>query len=338
MGGHGMFKIDIHTHILPPELPKGSGVTLRPTSCGKYADIVKDGGAIFRKVGENCYNPEVRLQDCDKSGVTVQVLSTVPVMFNYSAQSQLAEYISKSINDHMALVVSKHPTRFVGLGTLPMQDVDLSIKEMRRCREQLQLPGVEIGTHINDWNLSAPELRAFFEAAQDLDACLFVHPWDMMGQKSMPDYWLPWLVGMPAESARAICSMIFAGIFEKFPRLRVAFAHGGGSFPATIGRIAHGHKVRPDLCAVDCPSGPEHYLGSFWIDSLMHKGEMLDYVVDLVGANRVCLGSDYPFPLGEHSPGALIESRPYSDEVKQMLLADSALEWLNLSRNDIGAG
>ena len=163
--------------------------------------------------------------------------------------------------------------------------------------------------------------------------CVFVHPWDMMGKDTMPKYWLPWLVSMPAETSRAICSMIFGGIFERLPNLKVAFAHGGGSFPATIGRVQHGFDVRPDLCAIDNSIGPKEYLGKFWIDSLVHDPTMLQYVVDLMGADKIALGTDYPFPLGELQPGKLINSMPWDDELKEQLLSGSALEWLGLEKS-----
>jgi aminocarboxymuconate-semialdehyde decarboxylase len=155
----------------------------------------------------------------------------------------------------------------------------------------------------------------------------------MMGKDKMKDYWLPWLVGMPAESSLAICSMIFGGIFERLPKLRVAFAHGGGSFPATIGRIEHGFNVRPDLVAIHNPVNPKAYLGKFWLDSLVHDPQMLAYVTDLVGVNRVALGTDYPFPLGELEPGKLIQGMPWPQAQKDMLLHGAALEWLNLPKS-----
>jgi aminocarboxymuconate-semialdehyde decarboxylase len=140
---------------------------------------------------------------------------------------------------------------------------------------------------------------------------------------------------MPAESSLAICSMIFGGVFERLPKLRVCFAHGGGSFPATIGRIQHGFEVRPDLCAIDNNVSPREYLGKFWVDSLVHDPLMLDYVVKLMGANRVSMGTDYPFPLGELVPGEMIrQMEQYSDEQKEMLLSGSALQWLKLEKAD----
>mgnify|MGYP001614598646 FL=1 len=140
---------------------------------------------------------------------------------------------------------------------------------------------------------------------------------------------------MPAETSRAICYMIFGGVFERLPKLRVAFAHGGGSFPATIGRIEHGFNCRPDLVAVDNTINPKSYLGKFWIDSLVHDRQMLDYVVHLFGSNRVAMGSDYPFPLGENIPGDLIRSTNYSDDVKENLLSGAAIEWLGMEKRDV---
>lgn len=153
----------------------------------------------------------------------------------------------------------------------------------------------------------------------------------MMGETQMQQYWLPWLVGMPAETSRAICSMIFGGVLQSFPKLRVAFAHGGGSFPITIGRIEHGFNVRPDLVAVDNAINPRDYIGKFWIDSLVHDEKAMQYIIDVMGDNKICLGSDYPFPLGEHHPGKLIEAMHFNNEVKEKLLFKNATDWLGIT-------
>lgn len=152
----------------------------------------------------------------------------------------------------------------------------------------------------------------------------------MMGRNDMQKYWLPWLVGMPAETSRAICSMIFGGVLERLPKLRVAFAHGGGSFPATFARIAHGFDERPDLVAVDNPNHPKNYLGKFWLDSLTHDERMLQYIIDFAGEDKICLGSDYPFPLGELKPGKLIEEADLKKKLKKKLLWENAFEWLGI--------
>jgi aminocarboxymuconate-semialdehyde decarboxylase len=201
---------------------------------------------------------------------------------------------------------------------------------MERCVNELGLSGVQIGSHVNEWNLNAPELYDVFEAAQDLNASIFVHPWDMMGTANMKDYWLPWLVGMPAETSLAMCSMIFGGVFEKLPQLKVAFAHGGGSFPSTIGRIEHGFNCRPDLVAVDNNVNPREYLNKIYLDTLVHDAPMLQFLIDLMGPERLALGSDYPFPLGELEPGKLIKESITDESIKARLLNGTALEWLGL--------
>jgi len=151
----------------------------------------------------------------------------------------------------------------------------------------------------------------------------------------MDKYWLPWLVGMPAETSRAVCSLIFGGVLERLPKLKVCFAHGGGSFPMTVGRIERGWEVRPDLCCVDNDVNPRNYLGKFWIDSLVHDEKVLEYCVDVMGEDFIVLGSDYPFPLGEvPEVGKLIEKSKLPDRVKRKLLEENALKFLGKNRED----
>ncbi|MEM9024719.1 MAG: amidohydrolase family protein, partial [Bacteroidota bacterium] len=328
-----IFTIDIHTHVLPENIPDfhrqfGYGGFIHLDHHKPCCARMMMGEKFFREIEDNCWDPQTRISECDHHQVNVQVLSTVPVMFSYWARPSDTLTVSEFVNDHIAGIVEKFPHRFVGLGTLPMQEPKLAIKELERCMK-IGLRGVQIGSHVNSWNLSAPELFPVFQAAEELGAAIFVHPWDMMGKDRMEQYWLPWLVGMPAESSLAICSMIFGGVFERLPNLRVAFAHGGGSFPATIGRVEHGFNVRPDLCAIDNEINPKAYLGKFYLDSLVHDPRVLDYLVNLVGIDKVALGTDYPFPLGELEPGQLIHSMPYSKKQKEKLLSGSALKWLD---------
>jgi aminocarboxymuconate-semialdehyde decarboxylase len=330
-------KIDIHTHILPEQLPRwsqkfgyGGFVHLDHHKAGCAKMMIDD--KFFREIGDNCWDAEVRMKECDQHGVEVQVLSTIPVMFSYWAKPEHCLELSQFLNDHIAGIVNRFPNRFEGIGTVPLQSPELAIRELHRCVKELGLAGVQIGSNVNQLNLSEPQFFSFFEEAQKLDACIFIHPWEMMGREHMQKYWLPWLVGMPAETSRAICSLIFGGVFERLPQLRVAFAHGGGSFPATLGRIEHGFHERPDLVALDNPVNPRNYLGKFWLDSLVHDERMLSYIIDLMGMDKICLGTDYPFPLGELEPGKLIESMSIGSDLKDRLLWDNGWNWLGKVR------
>jgi aminocarboxymuconate-semialdehyde decarboxylase len=349
-------KIDLHTHILPrawPDLDAKYGYSgfVRLEHHQPCCARMMIGDRFFREIGDNVWDPARRIEECDRTGVTMQVLSTVPVMFSYWAKPADALDLSRRLNDHIAEVVRSHPTRFAGLGTIPLQDPELAARELERCVRELGLRGVEIGTHVDAnihlsraaQNLDDRALDPVWSAAEEFGAAIFVHPWDMVGKERMPKYWLPWLVGMPAETSLAICSMMFGGVFDRFPRLRVAYAHGGGAFPFTAGRIEHGFNVRPDLCAVDSQTHPRSYLAQtndrgeitparFYVDSLVHDPDALRLLLKLFGATRVALGSDYPFPLGEDHPGALVESMDdLSAQEKSLVLAETGRKFLGLA-------
>ena len=331
-----MLKIDMHTHILPeqwPDLNQECNVCGFPTlerRDGRY-QIMRDG-KFFREVGQNTFDIPLRIEQFLEVGIQVQVVSTVPVMFSYWAEPEYTLRFARFLNDHAARAQADYPKNIIALGTLPLQDADLSIQELRRLKEELDIPGIQIGSHVNGKNLDDPEIFAVFEAAQDLDMAIIVHPWEMMGSDSMPKYWLPWLVGMPAELTRAICCLIFGGVMERLPRLRFCFAHGGGSFPYTIGRIEHGFNMRPDLVATDNPVNPRNYLRRFYVDSITHDPQALRYLLDVMGNKRVMLGSDYPFPLGEQSPGSGIDTLDLPPPDQARLFHQNTLDWLGLDK------
>ncbi len=272
-----------------------------------------------------------------RRGDSAGALDRAGDVFLLGPRRRQALELARFLNDHLASLVAAHPRRFIGLGTLPLQDPELACRELERCVSGLGLAGVQIGTHVGGRNLDDPSLFPVFQTAERLGAAVFVHPWDMLAPERMTRYWLPWLVGMPAESALAMCSVIFGGILERLPRLRIGFAHGGGSFPGTFGRIARGFEARPDLMTVANPHPPSDYLERIYVDSLTHDPDLLRLLLRLHGPNRVALGSDYPFPLGESTPGKLIaELGELEDTVRARLLHGTALEFLDRRAESFG--
>ena len=331
-----MLKIDMHTHIIPKHLPRW--VEKFGYDGFIHLDHHKDGWArmmqgdkFFREINENCWNPEVRIKEYLEFKTQVQVVCTIPVLFGYFAKSEDGLEVAKFLNDDLADLVQKHPKNYIGLGTIPMQDVDLSVQELHRIK-QIGLHGIQIGSNIENKNLNEPEFFPIWEVCEQLDLAVMVHPCNMMGKKYMDRYWLPWLVGMPAETSRAICSMIFGGVFDRFPKLRVNFCHASGAFLATLGRIEHGFNCRPDLVAVDNPVNPRNYCGKYWVDCITHDALMLEYILKLQGSKRVTLGSDYPFPLGDLEIGKFIEQMNLDSSTVEDIFCNSTLEWLNLSK------
>lgn len=335
-------KIDVHTHIMPLEMPKWAekfgykGFISLEKSRENYANMMQDD-KFFREVYCNCWDCKVRKQEMGKFKVDMQVLSTIPVLFNYWAEPKDALETSRFLNDHIAGCVAEDKKSYFGLGTIPMQDSDLAIKEMRRIKEDLKLNGIEIGTHINGKNFDDVSLFPILEAAEQMNVPIFIHPWDMLGGDRVQNYWGKWLISMPAETTIAITSLVFGGVLDKLPNLKIMFAHGGGSFPGTLGRIEHGWEVRPDLIQTNTKMSPRDVFGKVYFDSLTHDKTMLKYLVELAGSEFVSLGTDYPFPLGELSPGELIESvEEFDFNTKNNLLYKSALNWLGIKEEDIG--
>jgi aminocarboxymuconate-semialdehyde decarboxylase len=331
-----MLKIDMHSHIIPKNLPDwtkefgyGDFIFLNHNE-DKTADMMQ-GGKFFRRIKENCWDEDIRITEYEDFQTKVQVVCTIPVMFSYNAKPQDCLQTSQFLNDHIAELIAKYPKNYIGLATIPMQDPQLAIQELERAKA-IGHVGIQIGSNINDENLSEEKFFPIFEACERLGMAVMIHPWQMMGFNSMEKYWLPWLVGMPAETSRAACSMVFGGVLERLPNLRVCFSHAGGSFLPTLGRIEHGFNCRPDLVAIDNPINPREYVGKFWVDCITHDIDALEYILKMQGSKRVCFGTDYPFPLGDLEFGKFIEESNLSIEDQTNIFSTSTLEWLNLDR------
>lgn len=331
-------RIDFHTHIYPLDLPNFSRKynndkwpVLQPKcSCG--ADIMVSG-KLFREVTNQVWDPLKRIEDMKKEGVDMQVISPVPVTFSYWAPVEQALELAQFQNDFIAEVVKEHGNYFIGLGTVPLQDASIAIEEMRRCKE-IGIVGIEIGTNINGENLDADYLYPFFKAAEELEMPLFIHPWETLAKDRTPRHNFMYTVGMPSETALAAASLIWSGVMEKCPNLKVCFAHGGGSFAYILPRLDQGWEVWPHLRVTEHP--PSYYAKKFYFDSLVYDKDNLVFLIDTFGYEKIIMGSDYPFLLREINPGKVVdESNQLPEDVKKAILGENALTFLNLKKSGV---
>jgi aminocarboxymuconate-semialdehyde decarboxylase len=320
-------RIDTHAHILPrewPDLAARYGDPRWPTiehldPCS--ARIMADG-KLFRAVTDQLYVTERRLADMDATGVDRQVLSTVPVLFSYWAEPARTREMSRYLNAHLAEVAGAHPDRFSALGTVPLNDLAMAVEELERCMA-MGMVGVEIGTNVAGVDLDDPRFLPFFRRAAELGAIVLVHPWQVVGAGRMAQYYLLYTVAMPSETAFAVAALLFGGVLEQVPDLTVVFAHGGGSAPYIIGRMEQGWRVwEPARERLSVP--PSELLARCHFDSLTWDAASLELLVRRVGAERVLLGSDYPFIMGEERPGALVESSALGAAERDAILGGNA--------------
>ena len=331
--------IDIHNHFFPrnwPDLAARFGTPnwpwIKHTEPGKAEIMV--GDRFFRQIYSACWDPEVRLREMDRDGIDMQVFSATPVLFAYERPAEHALDCAHLFNDAALELCAQGKGRLKSLCQVPLQDIDASCKELSRCMQAGHL-GVQIGNHVGEKNLDDPGIVTFLHHCADEGAAVLVHPWDMLGPQRMPKYMMPWTVGMPAETQLGIVAMILGGAFDKLPKsLRICFAHGGGSFAFLLGRLENAWQHHPVAHGV-CELPPSQYVNRFSVDSAVFDQRALEFLVGTMGAERVMLGSDYPFPLGEHRVGSLIRSSQLTGAAKDRLLGGNAAEFLGLRAESV---
>lgn len=331
-------RVDFHAHIIPgnfPDLEEKYGDNRFPTlqhTCDCGAEIYKDGKS-FRKIDDNAWDPEKRIAQMDEEGIDVQVLSPIPVTFAYWADAEKCLELSKAQNDFIASVVAEYPDRFVGLGTVPLQDADLAIAEMERAINELGLKGIEIGSNANGKTLDDPEILRFIEAAAKMDVPIFVHPWATVGVERMPRHNFMYSIGMPSETALAAASLIFSGILEKYPNLKICFSHGGGTLPYVLARIDQAWESWPHIRTTE--EKPSYYAHKLYFDTLVYDPKNLQFMIDKFGTEKLMAGSDYPFVLREIPSGRVVDIlESVSDEDKKLMLGENAIKFLGLNKLD----
>ena len=327
-------RVDFHAHVLPrawPDLCERYGDPRWPTlehvdPCS--ARIMVDG-QVFREVTDQLYVVERRLADMERTGIDRQVLSTVPVMFSYWAQPRETREMSRYLNEHLAETVRQHPDRFSALGTVPLNDPTMAIEELERCVTEWGMAGVEIGTNIAGVDLDDERFLPFFQRAAELDTTVLIHPWQVVGAGRLSRYYFLYTVAMPSETAFAVGAMIFGGVLSSAPGLKVVFAHGGGSAPYIIGRMQRGWDVW-EPARERSARPPRELLRECYFDSVTWDAQSLEFLVERVGGDRVVLGSDYPFIMGEERPGEILSESAIGSEDREAILGGNALRLLAL--------
>jgi aminocarboxymuconate-semialdehyde decarboxylase len=326
--------IDIHNHFFPsswPDLAARYGTPnwpwIKHTEPGKAEIMV--GDRFFRHIYSACWDPEVRLQEMDRDGVDLEVISVTPVLFAYERPVEHALDCAQLLNDAALELCSRGKGRLKSFCQVPLQDVDAACEELSRSMRAGHL-GVQIGNHVGSKNLDDAGIVTFLHHCADAGAAVLVHPWEMFGRERMPKYMMPWTVGMPAETQLSVVALILSGAFDRLPNtLRICFAHGGGSFAFLLGRLENAWHHHP-VARGDCQHPPSHYLNRFSTDSAVFDQRTLQFLVGTMGADQVMLGSDYPFPLGEERVGSLIRQSNLPQHTKAKLLSGNAARFLAL--------
>jgi aminocarboxymuconate-semialdehyde decarboxylase len=329
--------VDVHTHVVPkgwPDLAAACGGSgwpwLRVDS--ERAAMIMVGEKPFRPVSAGCWDANTRLADMSTDGIDVQVVSPTPVFFCYDRPVDQAVKVARIFNDLTLEVTAAGGDRLLPFCQVPLQDPDAACAEVDRCLASGHV-GVEIGNHVGERDLDDAGIVTFLTHCAEVGAPVFVHPWDMAGSPRLDRWMARWLTGMPAETHLSVLAMILGGVFDRVPdTLRICFAHGGGSFPFWLGRADNAWHRRGDLVRGASAAPPSSYVDRFYVDSVVFSAPALRLLVDTIGAERVLVGSDYPYPLGERPAGAVVRQADFlTDAHRTNLLSTNALRFLGLS-------
>ncbi len=322
--------IDVHTHIVPKGWPRMDGVPWLRIDSEREAMIMV-GETEFRAITAQCWDAYTRVTDMKDDAVDVQVVSPTPVFFGYDKPARAAANVAAIFNDLTLSITQGAPEQFIPFCQVPLQDADLACEELDRCRANGHV-GVEIGNHVGDRDLDDAGVVQFLQHCATTNTPVFVHPWDMQTGPRLNRWMAQWLTGMPGETHLSILALILGGAFDRLPSsLKICFAHGGGSFPFWLGRADNAWHMRNDVVRGKSENPPSHYVDRFYVDSVVFTEPSLRLLTDVMGEDRVMLGSDYPYPLGERPAGKVIRDAGFLSEAqREKLLGGNAKTFLGL--------
>ncbi|MFJ4292801.1 amidohydrolase family protein [Cupriavidus sp. NPDC089707] len=332
-----MKKIDMHAPFFPriareeaAALDADNAPWLAIDADGETGHIMV-GDKRFRPVYRALWDPALRIEEMDRNELDIQIICATPIMFGYRHEAGATAAWAQRMNDLALEHCAYRPDRLKALAQVPLQDLDLACREATRAKAAGHV-GVQIGNHLGPHDLDDRHLVDFLVHCANDGIPVLVHPWDMMTDGRMKKWMLPWLVSMPAETQLGNLSLILSGAFERIPEtLGLCFAHGGGAFAFLLGRAENAWHCR-DIVRQDCPHPPSHYLKRFCVDSAVFDDRALRLLVEVMGADRVMLGSDYPFPLGEQQIGKLVADNPWLDDgTRAQIMAANAARFFGLA-------
>lgn len=314
--------IDFHCHVLTlaaeplvadcPQKKKEPALMLQAMG---EASMAHNNSVMLPQAFPKLTRIEARLADMDAQGVDVQVLSPSPTQYYYWAEPDRARELVRVQNEHIAELCGQHPRRFVGLGTAALQQPELAAEQLEHAMRQLGLKGVEISSSVNGAELDAASLLPFWKKAEALGAIVFIHPFGTTLGERVATHYLSNIIGQPLETTIALSHLIFGGVLDRHPTLKIVAAHGGGYLPSYCGRSNHGHMVRPEAQA-GAQRLPIEYLRKMWFDTLVYDPQALAHLVNVVGASQLVVGSDYPFDMGHYDPHGLLAATPGLSETQ----------------------
>ena len=273
---------------------------------------------------------EERLADMDRMGVDIQALSIAPYQTYYWGDPTLGAEVARTINDDLAGVIGEYPDRFIGLGTVPLQETSAAVGELLRCMGDLGFKGLEIGTNVEGEEISSRRLDPFWAAVEETGAVIFIHPIGFTHPQRFTEHYFFNLIGHPIENALAIANLIFEGTLERFPGLKIVVAHGGGYLPPYAGRMDHAYHAREDV-REGLPKPPGDYLRQLYFDTMVFEPDQLSFLVEKYGAEHVVLGTDYPYDMGESDPVGLVARTPgLSDQQRAAICGGNAARLMGL--------
>jgi aminocarboxymuconate-semialdehyde decarboxylase len=318
--------IDTHAHIIVPEILREAkpAEEWRPRVVWENGkQFVEYGPKRIGSATREFVAPEKILAEMTASGVDAVLLCPWVSLVRYEAKPEESLAACQIQNDALVLLTKKYPQQVAALGMIPLQDVALAIQELERVMK-LGLKGVEIGAHVNGVYPGDASFRPFWEACESLGAFVFIHPVEGGGRPELQNYYMWNVIGNPMDTTIAAGHLILSGVMDAYPRLKILLAHGGGTLPFIHGRLDRGFKQRPEINKVISKT-PTEYLKQFYFDSITHDATVLRGLVDLVGADNVLLGSDYPFDMGNENPVELVRAAGFDSESEAKIIGGNAM-------------